>query len=248
MQLPGRVIIDPAASGAWNMAMDEALFEAVAAGHGATLRFYRWQEATLSLGYFQRSAERAEHVASHHCPLIRRPSGGGAIVHDRELTYSLVVPQCHALAAAPSGLYGVVHEALLAALRGQGIDARLCCQAAESRAQDQPFLCFGRRAGGDVLVDDAKIAGSAQRRRQGAVLQHGSLLLGRSPAAPELPGLAELTGIDVNCQQLIWEWVGQVEARLGLRFDEGVAGAAGTLRARQLVERKYEAAAWTRRR
>jgi lipoate-protein ligase A len=230
------------------MAFDEALFEAVAAGQGATLRFYRWREPTLSLGYFQRRADREGHAASRGCPLVRRPSGGGAIVHDRELTYSLVVPECHALAAEPGRLYGAVHEAVIAALDRQGVSARLGCQAVGRPATDEPFLCFRRRAAGDVLLADAKIAGSAQRRRQGAVLQHGSLLLARSPAAPELPGVLQLTGIRVDGPQLIQQWLAALEPRLDLRFDTGSARDACIRRADELAAQKYATPAWTARR
>src|SRR5687767_13677741 len=86
-----RLLIDPPASGAWNMAVDEALLASAAAGV-ATLRFYTWSQPTLSLGYFQHAHQRDAHAASRSCPLVRRASGGGAILHDRELTYSLAVP------------------------------------------------------------------------------------------------------------------------------------------------------------
>src|SRR5688572_3671775 len=86
-----RLIIDPPARGAWNMAVDELLLEEACRGARA-LRLYQWSEATLSLGYFQAAAERTEHTASRDCPLVRRASGGGAIVHHRELTYCLAMP------------------------------------------------------------------------------------------------------------------------------------------------------------
>src|SRR4051812_36941289 len=87
-----RVLFDPPAEGAWNMAVDEALGEAAAETKIATLRFYGWSRPTLSLGYFQKHDERVAHVGSAGCELVRRASGGGAIVHDRELTYSLALP------------------------------------------------------------------------------------------------------------------------------------------------------------
>src|SRR5687767_6703039 len=87
-----RLIIDPPAEGSWNMAVDEALLESAADSGEITLRFYEWSRATLSLGYFQSHAERSGHTASLACPMVRRSTGGGAIVHDQELTYSLVVP------------------------------------------------------------------------------------------------------------------------------------------------------------
>src|SRR5882724_9809402 len=94
-----RLIIDPPAHGAWNMAVDEALLESAAVDGIATLRLYQWSEPTLSLGYFQPAADRQTHPASRECPLVRRASGGGAILHDRELTYSLAIPEKSARAA-----------------------------------------------------------------------------------------------------------------------------------------------------
>jgi len=88
-----RLIVDRPAPGAWNMAVDEALLDAAVEQGVAALRFYQWSEPTLSLGYFQRHADRDSHAASHDCTLVRRQSGGGAILHDRELTYSLTLRQ-----------------------------------------------------------------------------------------------------------------------------------------------------------
>ena len=92
---PCRLIDDGAAIGARQMALDEALLESAAERGSATLRFYRWSEPTLSLGYFQDYAERDSHAASRNCALVRRQTGGGAILHDRELTYSLAIPRAH---------------------------------------------------------------------------------------------------------------------------------------------------------
>ena len=93
-----RLLIDPPGAGAWNMAVDEVLLEWSAEQGGCCWRLYRWQEPTLSLGYFQPYDERRRHPASRDCPAVRRLSGGGAILHDAELTYSLVVPSGHPLA------------------------------------------------------------------------------------------------------------------------------------------------------
>src|SRR4051794_22517252 len=93
-----RLIVDSPADGAWNMALDEALLIDAETSGVASLRFYSWREPTLSLGYFQRHTDRAGHAASAGCLLVRRASGGGAILHDRELTYSIALPQAHPLA------------------------------------------------------------------------------------------------------------------------------------------------------
>ncbi len=83
-----RLIIDPPATGPWNMAIDEVLAHSAAERGVNTLRFYSWDPPTLSLGYFQRATDRQTHISSSTCAWVRRTSGGGAILHDRELTYS----------------------------------------------------------------------------------------------------------------------------------------------------------------
>ena len=159
-----RLLIDPPASGAWNMAVDEALLETAIAGGPATLRFYAWQEPTLSLGYFQSRDDREQHPASSACPLVRRSSGGGAILHDRELTYSIALPVAVARSsAAATELYDGVHETLVETLAAVGVTAVLYraagggCATQDSKRSSEPFLCFQRRACGDVICEGAKI-------------------------------------------------------------------------------------------
>src|ERR1700682_6410647 len=105
-----RLLIDPPALGAWNMAVDQALLEHAASG-GWTLRFYSWIEPTLSLGYFQAHRDRRTHTASRGLPLVRRASGGGAIVHDHELTYSLSGPAPSTRSSATRRRFCAVHAA-----------------------------------------------------------------------------------------------------------------------------------------
>ena len=196
-----RLFIDPPAPGSWNMALDETLLESAADRGESSLRFYRWSRPTLSLGYFQPYDDRLRHEPSRNCSAVRRPSGGGAILHDREITYSLAVPPGNRLAAKHLTLYETVHAALIRALAGFAVDAQLSPGRPGNSGEKEPFLCFQRRCAGDVLLSDVKIAGSAQRRRRGAVLQHGSVLLARSAAAPELPGIAELKALDQSFDQ-----------------------------------------------
>src|SRR5438874_5319096 len=145
-----RLIIDLPAEGQWNMAVDEALLESAAAGL-PTLRFYPWQVPTLSLGYFQNAADRAQHAASLACPLVRRTTGGGAIVHDRELTYSFAAPQTDRRDARAAALYNAFHETLADVLASLDVQAHLYrSQPLVEIGQDEPFLCFQRRAEGDV--------------------------------------------------------------------------------------------------
>jgi lipoate-protein ligase A len=225
-----RILVDPPACGAWNMAVDEALLESVARGGPATLRFYEWREPTLSLGYFQALADRDQHSASRSRPLVRRASGGGAILHDRELTYSIAIPLASRFGRAAYDLYTHVHQSLIETLAGVGVRAILhggtgtlhvASDARDTSAQPAtPFLCFQRRTAGDVVAGHRfadKIAGSAQRRQRGVMLQHGSILLARSTWAPELPGIAELAGVTLSAGALIDRWTPGLLAALGVK-------------------------------
>lgn len=245
---PCRLLVDPPAAGAWNMAVDEVLLEWAERTGGCCWRFYQWEEPTLSLGYFQVYEDRWQHAASHKCPVVRRASGGGAILHDRELTYSCVWPQGHRLAAGRLLLYEAVHASLIELLAEKGITASLHGQAGSDKAEQPPFLCFQRRSPGDIVVAGAKVVGSAQRRLRGAVLQHGSVLLARSPAAPELDGLAELAGFALDAEQLCQDWGKRLENYLGLVWHWTPLSAEEYQQAVTLVETKYGSPPWTRNR
>ena len=234
------------------MAIDEVLLDDAAAQGRCWLRFYQWSEPTVSLGYFQADADRAQHAASQACAVVRRQTGGGAIVHDRELTYCLAVPVAHPLAADATRLYDAVHQALIEVLAGEGIAAQLCGDQPAS-AESAPFLCFQRRSPQDVVVGAAKIGaakicGSAQRRRRGAILQHGSLVLAASAAAPELPGMVELTGRSLAATALSKIWANRIAARLPLELSGGVLPPQLEREAEALAVSKYADSAWTRRR
>jgi lipoate-protein ligase A len=200
-----RLIVDAPASGAWNMAVDEALFQSASSDGGLVLRLYQWSEPTLSLGYFQRAAERDLHVASRDLPLVRRSTGGGAIIHDHELTYSLIAQLPNERPSGPRLMMARVHESLVGLLVEMHIPARICDNSTEDR--DEPFLCFSRHTAGDILVGKDKVVGSAQRRQRRILLQHGSILLRRSLGAPELPGINDLAA-ESGCsvEALIEAW------------------------------------------
>jgi lipoyl(octanoyl) transferase len=179
-------------------------------------------------------------------------------LHDRELTYSIVLPHAHPLAARAEKLYQAVHRALIETLAELGIQTALhepSSTEQKSRAS-QPFLCFQRRERGDVLLGDYKIAGSAQRRQRGAVLQHGSVLWARSPFAPELPGIVDLaTGVEKNAipsdeaiNRLRELWSPRLAERLKLKFESQTLSESLRLAAHEIQQRKFGNLAWTCRR
>lgn len=234
---------DEPADGPCNMAADELLAAEAADRGGMCVRLYGWTPSTVSLGGFQRSAEARAEPAIAGVPLVRRPSGGGAIVHGSDLTYAAAVPKSHPWGGRPQLLYDALHEAMRLALLGYGIDVVLWRPAqAAARPADPPrddaFFCFDRRASGDLVwLGPAaeggrghKVMGSAQRRLEATVLQHGSLLLRHNrevaPAASH-PGLADLVPHfqpETAVRPLVERWLAGVAAALGARVvDEGGA-------------------------
>jgi lipoate-protein ligase A len=187
-----RVVIETEPqSGVRNMAIDEALLEAAHEQGLCTVRWYRWNTATVSLGYFQAESGASANRELAGLPLVRRLTGGGAILHHHEWTYSCAVPATHPLAQSPSRIYDLVHEQIIAALADRGVSSA-SPRGTKNPAAEAAFLCFGRGDPRDIVLNDHKIVGSAQRRRRGTVLQHGSLLLRHSEYAPQFPGVLDL--------------------------------------------------------
>ncbi len=191
-----RVLSDESGDGPTNMAIDECLLESVADDPSrAAFRTYGWTVPTLSLGYFQPIAA-TEDPRWRGVPVVRRPTGGGALWHHHEITYALIVPRGHPLARRSADLYQAVHAAIARLLSANGLTAER--RGETDRSSATPFLCFLDRDSEDVVSGGVKLVGSAQRRRAGAVLQHGSLLLARSEMTPELPGASDLARLDAN--------------------------------------------------
>jgi lipoate-protein ligase A len=241
-----RLILPKTDDGATNMAIDEALLASCEAGESAlTLRLYAWSKPTLSLGYFQEAP--ASDGALARLPAVRRLTGGGAIVHDAELTYSLVWPLAADLripAAAPEA-YAHLNRALSAALRLMGVEPDSSSSGDTARA----FLCFQRRSRYDLLVRGHKIVGSAQRRRHAAALQHGSVLIGPSDARgiPDL-SLTQLLGRAVSMEEAANALVRAFETELGWTFVPGELTAAERRRVDDLCRQKYRRLDWGGRR
>jgi len=144
-----------------------------------TLRFYSWDPPALSLGYFQRAEEVADLAAcqSLGVDIVTRPTGGRALLHHRELTYSVTAAEgCHKIPASVLGAYRLFSEALVRGLARLGVPVELAPGEGRGRGL-APGACFDTPAAYELQVAGKKVAGSAQMRRDGALLQHGSILL-----------------------------------------------------------------------
>lgn len=268
-----RLINDHPAPGAWNMAVDTAILEAVAAGESLpTLRLYAWNPVCLSLGYGQRIAEiDHERRLERGWDIVRRPTGGRAILHTDELTYSVALPSDDDLAAGTVvDSYRGLSRALMAGLGHLG--ARLESRPSE-RASGNHLgpVCFETPSHYEITWAGRKLLGSAQVRRARGVLQHGSLPLvgdiGRIVDALAYPDehareaaralvrarattLTEVLGQDKGFDQVSAALV--IGFQSTLQVDFVVTAAQPTIseiaRARQLQAEFYAHPPWTSRR
>jgi lipoate-protein ligase A len=179
-----RLLYSPAATGAENMALDEALMTRARLSGEWVLRVYSWSRPTVSFGRNQtaRGGYDAARIAASDLDVVRRPTGGRAILHYREVTYSVTAPVQDAGDLRES--YGRINRLLLAALHTLGVDAVLADSARKDQAgrdafRGEPGLqpCFHHPSPGEIMVSGRKLAGSAQWRCNGALLQHGSILV-----------------------------------------------------------------------
>jgi lipoyl(octanoyl) transferase len=217
---------------AFNMALDEALLEAMPRLGRPVLRFYGWTAPAASFGYFQKysSVEQATLLR----PLVRRPTGGGIVPHDADWTYSFAVPpgqQWHSLAAIDS--YRKIHEWIRAAFANLRIETTLAPDKKSAGQEDLPGECFAGHEKFDLLWHGKKIAGAAQRRNKLGLLIQGSvqpppISLKRANWEDAMRGMAsEIYSV---------EWT-------GFSVDKSL-----TTRAEELTRQKYSSAAYNYKR
>lgn len=251
------------ARGAVNMAVDEALLESVRQGGRPVIRFYTWKPACLSFGRNQSARNHYDEARATALGIdvVRRPTGGLAVLHDRELTYCVLAP-LH-LFGGPRAAYAGINRALVEGLRDLGVAAE---QAAGVRARgplrEQNGPCFQTPAAGEVVVQGRKLAGSAQRCDRGMLLQHGSILLsgsqtrilgllsGSMPIHPPHDGsitLQALIGSEPQLPDLVMAMRSGFERIFGTRLAPEPLSRDESATARQLVDR-YGAGEWTWRR
>lgn len=264
-----RVIRTAPAPGAWNMALDEAILEAATRGDvPPTLRLYAWNPPCLSLGYAQPIRDvDMERLEANGWDLVRRPTGGRAILHTDELTYSISGPEEDpVLEGDILSSYRRLSSAILAALEkiGLGVQAK---PREHGKPNKQPVpVCFEVPSNYEITADGKKLVGSAQARRKGGVLQHGTLPLHgdltrivqalafpdeetRQNAAERL--LARATTVEDGIGEVIsWEdaaeaFTNAFASTLNLRFIPAELTPAELARAEELLDEKYANPEWT---
>jgi lipoate-protein ligase A len=233
------------ADGAANMAADEALVRSAIAGV-ASLRFYGWTMATMSLGYFQPASVRHADPSLAMLPWVRRPSGGATLVHHHELTYAIALPPGPAWQMGEPWLLRM-HRIIAVALAGLGLGGQIET-VGDVSIRHGDILCFQQFTPGDLLSGGKKVVGSAQRKHRLALMQHGSILLAQSACTPSLPGIRETTGLALTVAEA------QEAILLAFRADTGwfVETAEWTTlereSIRELTAEKYATAAWNGKR
>ena len=183
-----RVILDPLGDGAINMAKDRAILIACNEGEApATLRLYGWQKPTLSIGYSQDVSKNIdlESCEKNRIPVVRRFTGGRALLHQYELTYSVVAPIPHkAFPGSLRGTFEKISQAILESLKLVKIEGVKVAGKKDRKLGFEPKrfpACFSVANHCEIAVEGKKLIGSAQRRLHSAFLQHGSLILDMNP-------------------------------------------------------------------
>jgi lipoate-protein ligase A len=180
-----RYIYSGNGSPSFNMALDEALLDWHSKGLiPPTIRFYGWNPATLSIGYFQKVDKEIdlEMVQKHNLGFVRRPTGGRGVLHDQELTYSVIVSEDYpGMPKTVTEAYRVISEGVLEGFKLLSLDAYFAVPMTdaekESLKNPRSAVCFDAPSWYELVVEGRKVAGSAQTRQKGVILQHGSILL-----------------------------------------------------------------------
>ncbi|ARF15873.1 lipoate--protein ligase family protein [Sporosarcina sp. P3] len=171
-------------SPSFNMALDEALLDLHSRGEiGPVLRFYEWEPATLSIGYFQRIEKDIdmEKVQELGLGFVRRPTGGRGVLHEHELTYSVIVSEQYPnMPETVTEAYRVISGGLLQGFRNLGLQAEFSIPDHDVKEQlrsPKSGVCFDAPSWYELVVEGKKVAGSAQTRQKGVILQHGAILM-----------------------------------------------------------------------
>lgn len=255
-----RLIKSPPSDGFTNMAVDEAIFKAVSAGSSPpTLRFYTWVPHAVSVGYFQNYLEDVDLAACRDMGIdvVRRQTGGRAVLHDKELSYSVICPDdAPNFPANILGTYKIISSCLVNGLNSIGLNASLTSYIIKV-GRDSPSACFNSPSYYEITIDGKKLIGSAQKRGEGAFLQHGSILMefDREKLRKVLPEAGGLDGItfisehsSIDIAELVSYLVKGFEGGLGVLFsEEGMTDEEAAL-SRRCRKEMYSMPEWNFRR
>ena len=266
-----RIIEHPPAKGAWNMAVDEAILEAVSISDSLpTLRLYAWQPACLSLGLAQPCSELNQHVlAEKGWDIVRRPTGGRAILHTDEITYAVIAPENEPrVKGGVLESYLRLSNALLEALRLLGLDPEANENNSPQQSKNPNPVCFEVPSNYEITVNGKKLIGSAQARRKRCVLQHGALPLkgdltriisalvleddikyktARMRLLSHATTVQRELGKALEWQQASEAFKQGFETALNIDFVPGDLNENERKRAHELMIEKYNHPSWTRR-
>jgi len=265
-----RLLITPPAHGAWNMAVDESILEHIGRGASVpTLRLYAWEPPCLSLGHAQPFSDVAvDRLKQRGWEVVRRATGGRAILHTDELTYSVIAPLNEPrVEGSVLESYNRLAQALLLAVQTLEIPVEMKEGKASESATPNP-VCFEVPSTYEITVNGKKLIGSAQARKKEGVLQHGSLPLTgdltricqalifeneakREEASKRLLERATTVesalGVGVSWEKAQQAFIHAFEAQLGLSFERGDLSESESQRAEELIKEKYAHASWTER-
>ena len=266
-----RFVVNAPSIGAWNMAVDEAILESTAEHlQPTTLRFYSWNPFCLSLGYAQPFSDIDDALLKRKgWEVVRRPTGGKAILHADELTYSICAPQNdpHVQGSVLES-YRHLSQGLLSALENLGLQANSEPHKELSERNTTKPICFEIPSDYEITLNGKKIIGSAQARKKNGVLQHGTIpLFGditRITQVLRYPNVEDqqqsrlllqnhATTLEEQIgQRITWKRAAQAvlcgfENALGIKIKMGYLSETERLRAKQLFEEKYSTSKWTKR-
>ncbi len=266
-----RLLYTPPSNGAWNMAVDESILEHIQRSEALpTLRLYSWNPPCLSLGHAQPFADvDVERVKANGWEVVRRLTGGRAILHTDELTYSVTGGAKEpVLAGGILESYSRLAQALMFAMLELGLPVEIKEGVTQNGILRHNPVCFEVPSTYEITVNGKKLIGSAQARKKEGVLQHGSLPLtgdltricqalvfkdeaARAIAAQRL--LTRATTIESAISvETAWETAAQAfargfESQLGINFQRGQLSQSEEKRAAELVKEKYAHPSWTER-
>lgn len=267
-----RLVNSGISTAAQNMAVDEAILKAHAAGEvPPTLRFYGWRPAAVSLGYFQSAADEIDIAAcrANRIDVVRRLTGGRAVLHDVELTYSLVVSESDPLIPPTiTASYRYFSQGLIAGLRGMGVEAQMSMPReayGQSRRRHASAACFDASSHYEITYAGRKLIGSAQVRKEGVIMQHGSILLTFQPAtlvpllnlpsedkrneltevlAKRVTSVSEILGRCVGWEEVYQAMSASFGPALGIDVIGGELTAGEKAAANELIASKYSQDSW----